>query len=94
MRREGRANMSHESFQITLTAAQFDALKAKLAGMNLGADYERQGTLPEMSGVVLSYVVTNLANVAIVNFTVLKKPWIVGLGMIRSKVEEFVRGEA
>lgn len=86
--------MSQETFQITLTDQQFETLKAKLSGMNLGADCERQGTLPEMSGVVLSYVVTNLANVALVKFTVLKRPWLVGMGMIRGKVEDFVRGAA
>lgn len=80
--------MANPMFEIVLNAQQYAALsqQAKALGMD-GAE----GTLPEEEGVVLGYKVTPVAGdppSAIVTFTVLKKPFLAPVGMIRDAVKQ------
>jgi hypothetical protein len=79
--------MSLGTFQIALTADQFKAVAAEVAamGLNLGAS---TGTLPETSGVVLSYTVTPGELSTVITFTVQEKPFFASVGMIESKVRQ------
>ena len=86
--------MSLGSFQIVLTGDQFNALVAKLTamGFSFGEDSAKTGTLPETSGVVLSYSVDGVpaigASPVTITFIVQKKPFFASVGMIESKVKE------
>lgn len=67
------------TFTITLTPEQ----KSRLWGT-----FQDSGTLPETSGVILSYVVDHAANS--VTFTVDKKPMLVPVSVIENHVKTLI----
>lgn len=78
------------TFAITLNGEQFNTLAAKLKSMGFGPDALEKGTLPETRGVVLSYVVQASSSPvqAVVTFTVIKRPFLVTVGMIENAVKQ------
>lgn len=75
--------MSNQTFTITLTDAQKQALTAKAQAAGINPD---GGTLPEQDGCVLSFTVSG----NVVTFTVLKHPFYATTGMIETGVEKFI----
>lgn len=76
--------MKLPTFTLTLTEAQFNAAAAQLQKLGLGPD---SGTLPETSGVVLSYVSARGHLTNTVTFTVEKKPMFAPVVVIQSRVK-------
>jgi hypothetical protein len=72
-----------QTFAVTLTQEQYAGLVAKSGITALS------GTLPETSGVALSYVVT-VGPPIVVTFTVDKKPMFVPVSLIESKVTKML----
>jgi len=85
--------MAEETFKVSLDGDQVKAMEAKLTNMGYGPEsLEQGGVLPETHGVVLAYTV-EMATAplsAVVTFTVRKKPFYVGLGMIESGVKQMM----
>ena len=75
--------MGLQTFSIQVTKEQLDTLVSK--AKNLGLDSE-SGTLPEQQGVQLSYLI-NFPNIT---FTVLKKPFIVPVSLIKEKIQTLI----
>ncbi|HEX4039059.1 MAG TPA: hypothetical protein VHX37_13445 [Acidobacteriaceae bacterium] len=76
--------MKKPVFSLMLTPAQFNAAAAQLAKLGLGPD---SGTLPETSGVVLSYVSKAGVTGTLVTFTVEKKPMFAPVGVIQGRLK-------
>jgi hypothetical protein len=83
------------TFQISLNADQFEAMAAKLKAMGFGPDQMEKGTLPETRSVVLSYSVDVKGapwppTMAIVTFTIEKKPFVASAGMVESALKKMM----
>lgn len=74
--------MSKQTFMQTVTPEQIASLTKQ--GFSATA-----GTLPETSGVVLSYVVDG----ATITFTVEKKPFYVSVSAIQSRIKDMLTTE-
>jgi hypothetical protein len=75
--------LSQETFTITLTDAQKQALTAKVTAAGVDPS---GGVLPSQHGVSLSFTVSG----DVVTFTVLSKPFFVTVGMIESAIEQYI----
>jgi hypothetical protein len=82
--------MGFATFTLKLNKDQFNAMAAKLKDSGYGPDALEAGTLPETSGVVLSYKVARVMDAAIVTFTVEKKPMLVPVALIQSRVKGMI----
>lgn len=75
------------SFTVTLTPEEFNTLAGKLKAQGYGPEALESGTLPETSGVILSYVVEPQDSGVAVTFTIQKKPMLATVGLIQSRVK-------
>jgi hypothetical protein len=82
-----------ETFQVMLTPREFERAAAKLKQMNLGRDFLREGTLPEIEGTVLSYTVSGMATgMSVMHFTVRKKLPLTSVNAMRCRVWKLIGG--
>jgi hypothetical protein len=84
-----------QTFTIALNADQFEAMAAKLKAMGFGPEQMESGTLPESRGVVLKYSVDVKGapwppTMAVVTFTIVKKPFMATVGMIQNAVKNMM----
>ncbi len=85
--------MAKPTFQVALTAEQFNQMAIKLKSLGFSSQSLESGTLPKTKGVLLSYVVTGdpiNQTQSVVTFTVEEKPFLITVGEIEGRIKGLI----